>query len=219
MLEVKELTHAYANSEPLYENVNLSFDQSKVYTFVGASGSGKTTFLSFIAGLDSPQTGEITIDDKNINKIGLTNYRRTKIAMIFQQYNLMSYMSAIDNVLTALDITKSSHRGDKQFVLDSLKNVGISEEKARKNVQKLSGGEQQRVAIARALVVDATTVIADEPTGNLDAANSEMILKLFQDLAHNHHKTVIIVTHDSEIAKQGDVKIELKDNQFKVSNN
>lgn len=218
MLTVKNLTHWYGQADkPLYENVDLSFDSDKVYTIVGASGSGKTTFLSFIAGLDKPQKGDIFLDGKNIKKIGATNYRKHKVAIVFQQYNLLTYMSALDNILTALSVTDSGHKGEKQYVLDSLKSVGIEEADAKKNVQKLSGGQQQRVAIIRAMLVDANIVIADEPTGNLDGENSEMIIKLFQDLAHEHHKTVIIVTHDPKIADQGDVKISLEDREFVVA--
>ncbi|MCT3035425.1 ABC transporter ATP-binding protein [Pediococcus parvulus] len=218
MLTVKNLTHWYGQADkPLYEDVDLSFDSDKVYTIVGASGSGKTTFLSFIAGLDKPQKGDIFLDSINIKKIGATNYRKHKVAIVFQQYNLLNYMSALDNILTALSVTDSEHKGEKQFVLDSLKGVGIEEADAKKNVQKLSGGQQQRVAIIRAMLVDANIVIADEPTGNLDGENSAMIIKLFQDLAHEHHKTVIIVTHDPKIADQGDVKISLENREFVVA--
>jgi putative ABC transport system ATP-binding protein len=126
-------------------------------------------------------------------------------------------MSALDNVLTALAVTDSEHKNDKQYVLDALKSVGIDEADAKKNVQQLSGGQQQRIAIIRAMLVDANIVIADEPTGNLDDENSAMIIKLFQDLAHEHHKTVIIVTHDTKIAQKGDVQIKLADHQFVAS--
>ncbi|AVL00966.1 ABC transporter ATP-binding protein [Pediococcus inopinatus] len=218
MLTVKNLTHWYGKADkPLYEDVNLSFDSDKVYTIVGSSGSGKTTFLSFIAGLDKPQKGDIFLDGTNIKKLGATNYRKHKVAIVFQQYNLLTYMSALDNIMTALSVTDSEHQGEKQYALDSLKSVGIEETDAKKNVQKLSGGQQQRVAIIRAMLVDANIVIADEPTGNLDGENSRMIIKLFQDLAHEHHKTVIIVTHDPEITDQGDVKISLEDRKFVVS--
>ncbi|AEV95812.1 ABC transporter ATP-binding protein [Pediococcus claussenii] len=213
-LQVKELTHAYDGGQPLYENVNLKFDSGKLYTIVGESGSGKTTLLSFLAGLDVPQKGGVYLEDINIRKIGLTNYRKRDVAIVFQQFNLLNYMSALDNILTALSITKSKHRGDRQYVLDMLNKVGINELDARKNVQLLSGGQQQRVAIVRAMLVDAPIVIADEPTGNLDSENSMGIVKMFQGLAHESGKTVIIITHDVNVAEQGDIKIQLKDHQF-----
>lgn len=218
MLTVKNLTHWYGQADkPLYEDVDLSFDTGQVYTIVGASGSGKTTLLSFLAGLDKPQKGDIFLDGKNLKKIGVTNYRKHKVAIVFQQYNLLGYMSALDNILTALSVTGSAHKGERQYVLDTLKRVGINEDDAKKNVQKLSGGQQQRVAIVRALLVDANIVIADEPTGNLDGENAAMIINLFQELAHDHQKSVIIVTHDPHVADQGDVKISLENREFVVA--
>lgn len=218
MLTVKNLTHWYGQADkPLYEDVDLSFDTGQVYTIVGASGSGKTTLLSFLAGLDKPQKGDIFLDGKNLKKIGVTNYRKHKVAIVFQQYNLLGYMSALDNILTALSVTGSAHKGERQYVLDTLKRVGINEDDAKKNVQKLSGGQQQRVAIVRALLVDANIVIADEPTGNLDGENATMIINLFQELAHDHQKSVIIVTHDPHVADQGDVKISLENREFVVA--
>lgn len=218
MLTVKNLTHWYGQADkPLYEDVDLSFDTGQVYTIVGASGSGKTTLLSFLAGLDKPQKGDIFLDGKNLKKIGATNYRKHKVAIVFQQYNLLGYMSALDNILTALSVTGSAHKGERQYVLDTLKRVGINEDDAKKNVQKLSGGQQQRVAIVRALLVDANIVIADEPTGNLDGENAAMIINLFQELAHDHQKSVIIVTHDPHVADQGDVKISLENREFVVA--
>ncbi|GEL16115.1 ABC transporter ATP-binding protein [Pediococcus cellicola] len=218
MLTVKNLTHWYGQADkPLYEDVDLSFDTGQVYTIVGASGSGKTTLLSFLAGLDKPQKGDIFLDGKNLKKIGATNYRKHKVAIVFQQYNLLGYMSALDNILTALSVTGSAHKGERQYVLDTLKRVGINEDDAKKNAQKLSGGQQQRVAIVRALLVDANIVIADEPTGNLDGENAAMIINLFQELAHDHQKSVIIVTHDPHVADQGDVKISLENREFVVA--
>lgn len=218
MLTVKNLTHWYGQADkPLYEDVDLSFDTGQVYIIVGASGSGKTTLLSFLAGLDKPQKGDIFLDGKNLKKIGVTNYRKHKVAIVFQQYNLLGYMSALDNILTALSVTGSAHKGERRYVLDTLKRVGINEDDAKKNVQKLSGGQQQRVAIVRALLVDANIVIADEPTGNLDGENAAMIINLFQELAHDHQKSVIIVTHDPHVADQGDVKISLENREFVVA--
>lgn len=218
MLTVKNLTHWYGQADkPLYEDVDLSFDTGQVHIIVGASGSGKTTLLSFLAGLDKPQKGDIFLDGKNLKKIGVTNYRKHKVAIVFQQYNLLGYMSALDNILTALSVTGSAHKGERRYVLDTLKRVGINEDDAKKNVQKLSGGQQQRVAIVRALLVDANIVIADEPTGNLDGENAAMIINLFQELAHDHQKSVIIVTHDPHVADQGDVKISLENREFVVA--
>lgn len=216
-LTIKHLTHWYTDeSNKLYTDVNLEFESGKFYAIVGESGSGKTTILSFLAGLDLPREGEIAVDGESINKIGLTKYRQRYVATIFQAYNLLTTMTAYQNIETALAVTNSAHKGDRQYILDQLAKVGINEEKAFKNVQKLSGGEQQRVAIVRALLVDAPIVAADEATGNLDHENSELIVDLFKELAHDYGKTVILITHDRDVAKEADVQIELKDHKFTV---
>lgn len=216
-LKIENLSHWYTNEDQkLYENVNLEFEDGKFYSIVGESGSGKTTVLSFLAGLDIPQQGDITVDGISIYKIGLTRYRQKYVSTIYQAYNLLNTMTAYQNIETALEITNSKHRGDKTYILDNLEKVGINHSKAMVPVQKLSGGEQQRVAIVRALLVDAKIVAADEPTGNLDHDNSQIIVNLFKELAREHGKTVIMITHDDQLAQQADIKIRLKQNQFEV---
>lgn len=217
MLEIKNLTHYFKDaSQPLYQDVNLAFEPGKMYAIVGESGSGKTTLLSFLAGLDTPKQGQILLDGEDVNKIGLGNFRRDDVAIIFQSYNLLNYMSAYQNVKSALSITHSQHARDKQYILAALAKVGIDENNAMKNVQQLSGGQQQRVAIVRAMLVDAPIVAADEPTGNLDAENSAAIVELFKALTRELNKTVIIITHDQNVAQQADVQIQLADHQFQI---
>lgn len=214
-LEIKHLTHWYTTADnALYKDVSLTFESGKFYAIVGESGSGKTTLLSFLAGLDVPREGDILVDGVSIKKIGLTAFRQKYVSTIFQSYNLLTTMTAFQNVQTALAITKSKHANDKAYILERLARVGIDEEKAQKNVQRLSGGEQQRVAIVRALLVDAPIVAADEATGNLDHENSEKIVALFAELAHEFGKTVILITHDREVAKQADEQLLLKDHVF-----
>ena len=214
-LEIKHLTHWYTTADnALYKDVSLTFESGKFYAIVGESGSGKTTLLSFLAGLDVPREGDILVDGVSIKKIGLTAFRQKYVSIIFQSYNLLTTMTAFQNVQTALAITKSKHANDKAYILERLARVGIDEEKAQKNVQRLSGGEQQRVAIVRALLVDAPIVAADEATGNLDHENSEKIVALFAELAHEFGKTVILITHDREVAKQADEQLLLKDHVF-----
>ena len=213
-LEIKNLTHWYTTADNALYKVNLTFESGKFYAIVGESGSGKTTLLSFLAGLDVPREGDILVDGVSIKKIGLTAFRQKYVSTIFQSYNLLTTMTAFQNVQTALAITKSKHANDKTYILEQLARVGIDEEKAQKNVQRLSGGEQQRVAIVRALLVDAPIVAADEATGNLDHENSEKIVALFAELAHEFGKTVILITHDREVAKQADEQLLLKDHVF-----
>ncbi|MCS9987869.1 ABC transporter ATP-binding protein [Weissella cibaria] len=214
-LEIKHLTHWYTDRDhKLYEDVNLTFESGRFYAIVGESGSGKTTLLSFLAGLDEPREGDILVDGVSIKEIGLTKFRQKYVSTIFQAYNLLNTMTAFQNVQTALAITGSIHAKDKAYILDQLARVGIDEEKAHKNVQRLSGGEQQRVAIVRALLVDAPIVAADEATGNLDHENSQKIVDLFAELAHKFGKTVILITHDRDVASRADEQLLLQNHVF-----
>ncbi|KIU23290.1 ABC transporter ATP-binding protein [Weissella cibaria] len=214
-LEIKHLTHWYTDRDhKLYEDVNLTFESGRFYAIVGESGSGKTTLLSFLAGLDEPREGDILVDGVSIKEIGLTKFRQKYVSTIFQAYNLLNTMTAFQNVQTALAITGSIHAKDKSYILDQLARVGIDEEKAHKNVQRLSGGEQQRVAIVRALLVDAPIVAADEATGNLDHENSQKSVDLFAELAHEFGKTVILITHDRDVASRADEQLLLQNHVF-----
>lgn len=215
MLEVKEMNYWYQSTQdPLYEDINLTFESGKLYGILGASGSGKTTFLSLIAGLDTPKKGDILYEGQSMKKIGLTKYRNQCVSIVFQSYNLLPYMSAVNNIVTALEITKSTRSNRKAYALEMLARVGITENMAKKNVQHLSGGQQQRVAIVRAMCCDAKLVVADEPTGNLDEQNSQEMIKLFAELAHEQHKCVIVITHERDIANACDVVLELKQKKF-----
>ena len=213
-LHTKNIGYWYTNNpdDYLFKDVNLSFERGKIYAILGQSGSGKTTFLSLLAGLDSPKTGKIYLDDKDINKSGLTNYRKNAVSTIFQAYNLMTYMTARQNVQTALEITNTPVDNAKIDELFEL--VGIPKELIDKPVLQLSGGQQQRVAIVRALATNHNVIIADEPTGNLDEETTQDIVNIFKDITHQQNKTVIIVTHETAVAKETDVVFELKKKQF-----
>lgn len=213
-LHTKNIGYWYTNNpdDYLFKDVNLSFERGKIYAILGQSGSGKTTFLSLLAGLDSPKAGKIYLDDKDINKSGLTNYRKNAVSTIFQAYNLMTYMTARQNVQTALEITNTPV--DNAKIDELFEMVGIPKEMIDKPVLQLSGGQQQRVAIVRALATNHDVIIADEPTGNLDEETTQDIVNIFKDIAHQQNKTVIIVTHETAVAKETDVVFELKKKQF-----
>ncbi|KRM11865.1 ABC transporter ATP-binding protein [Paucilactobacillus suebicus] len=218
MLEVKDVGYWYTHQDDsLFEHVNLSFEAGQSYAIVGQSGAGKTTFLSLLAGLDKPKAGQILYDDRNISEIGLTNYRKNDVSIVFQSYNLFTYMSAIDNLLTAMAITGSKHTGDKKYAIDMLHKLGLAHVQMQKNVQKLSGGQQQRVAIARTMACDANLVVADEPTGNLDEDNTIEVVDLFQKIAHEQGKCVIIVTHEAAVAQMCDHTYKLEKHVFSES--
>lgn len=213
-LRTHNIGYWYTNNpdDYLFKDVNLTFEKGKIYSILGQSGSGKTTFLSLLAGLDSPKAGEIYLEDNDINKSGLTNYRKNSVSTIFQAYNLMTYMTARQNVQTALEISNKPMDNAKIEALFEL--VGIPKEMIDKPVLQLSGGQQQRVAIVRALATEHDLIIADEPTGNLDEETTQDIVNIFKDIAHKQNKTVIIVTHETAVAQETDVTFELKKKQF-----
>ncbi|GAX47804.1 ABC transporter ATP-binding protein [Pseudolactococcus reticulitermitis] len=217
MLETKNLGFWYQNqADTLFKEVNLQFEAGKMYAILGKSGSGKTTFLSLISALESPKEGEILYNTENLDKIGLTRFRRHHLAIVFQAYNLLTYMTAYQNVSSALDISGVKKENKRTFITESLKSVGITEDLCHKKVAQLSGGQQQRVAIVRAMITGADIIVADEPTGNLDAETGREMIALFEKIAHEQGKIVILVTHDSDIAKRSDVTYELKDKVFHV---
>lgn len=200
VLELRNIEYAYEKGNNVLHDVNVKFKAGKVYAIVGTSGEGKTTLLSLIGGLDIPTSGEIKLQGKNINKIGLENYRRYHVSFIFQSYNLIDYMTPIENVNLI----------SKVDAMPILKHVGLTKDEATRNVLQLSGGQQQRVAIARALASDATFLLADEPTGNLDDKTAMNIVDLLKKSAYEHQKCVIIVTHSHDVAKQANMIYSLK---------
>lgn len=200
VLELRNIEYAYEKGKHVLRDINVKFEAGKIYAIVGASGEGKTTLLSLIGGLDIPTSGEIKSQEKNINDIGLDNYRRHHVSFIFQSYNLIDYMTPIENVNLI----------SKVDAMPILKHVGLTKDEATRNVLQLSGGQQQRVAIARALASDATFLLADEPTGNLDDKTAMNIVSLLKKSAYEHQKCVIIVTHSHQVAKQADMIYSLK---------
>lgn len=213
-LRTHNIGYWYTNNpdDYLFKNVNLTFKKGKVYSILGQSGIGKTTFLSLLAGLDSPKAGKIYLEDNDINKSGLTNYRKHSVSTIFQAYNLMTYMTARQNVQTALEI--SNKPVDNAKIEELFELVGIPKEMIDKPVLQLSGGQQQRVAIVRALATEHDLIITDEPTGNLDEETTQDIVNIFKDIARKQNKTIIIVTHETAVAQETDVTFELKKKQF-----
>jgi putative ABC transport system ATP-binding protein len=217
LLSFKNVSYWYTDKEtPLFQSVNIDFYKNTFYTITGSSGSGKTTFLSLAGGLDKPREGDIEYDGKSIQKMGLGKFRHDYVSIVFQSYNLIPYMTAYQNIASAMAITGTKVENQEDFILKMLAKVGISEEQAKQRVLTLSGGQQQRVAITRAFCCDTELIVADEPTGNLDDETSKDILKLFIDLAHQENKCVIMVTHDPQIAAQSDVNIQLSNGSFRM---
>ena len=204
-LELKNVSYAYEKGKAVLQNVSAELETGKMYAILGPSGSGKTTLLSLLGGLDVPTQGSVLFDGEDITTKGLEHHRRSHISLIFQSYNLIDYMTPVENVrLTAkLDATPI------------LERLGLEQDEITRNVLKLSGGQQQRVAIARALASDAPVILADEPTGNLDADTAEEITAILKESAHTFGKCVVVVTHSGEVAKQADVVLEIKRGHLK----
>ncbi|WP_078548860.1 ABC transporter ATP-binding protein [Litchfieldia alkalitelluris] len=222
LLEFNSINYWYKHENKKHDilkNINVGFEKGTFYTIVGPSGSGKTTFLALASALDVPKDGTIFYDGKDIRKIGLSKFRNKYVSIVFQSYNLLPYMSGLQNVVTAMEITGSPQKNKKQYALDVLQKVGIDEKQAKQKVLTLSGGQQQRVSIARALSCESDLIVADEPTGNLDEDTAKEIIRLFQDLAHKENKCIIVVTHDLSISSISDINVKLSKGEIKIVKN
>ena len=205
ILSVQHVSYIYENTkQPVLKDISVDFEMGKLYSIIGKSGSGKTTFLSLLSGLDACTEGEILYDGKDLSEINRDFYRARDIGVIFQGYNLLLNKTAYENIELSMAISKAEQQGDKAYILNLLKSVGINEDTAYRKVLKLSGGEQQRVGIARALSHDPAIILADEPSGNLDHETENEIIRILADLAHEQNKCVIIVTHSRKITKKAD---------------
>ena len=202
ILEIKNVTYNYSNSnEKVLYSVNQKFE-------IGKSGAGKSTLLSLLAGLDKPGKGQILFKGSDIEKDGYSNHRKNNISLVFQNYNLIDYLTPIENVRLV----------NKNASETILLELGLDKSQINRNVMKLSGGQQQRVAIARALVSEAPIILADEPTGNLDVDTAGEIIEILKKLAKERNKCVIVVTHSKEVANSADIILELRDKKLKKIN-
>lgn len=206
IMEIKRVRYFYDNKRNILKSVNMDFETGKMYVIVGPSGCGKTTLLSLLGGLDSPSDGQVLFQEEDIEKKGLAYHRKNNVAFIFQSYNLIDYMTPAENVALT----------SKLPPLPILERLGLTKEEAKRNILKLSGGQQQRVAIARALASDASVILADEPTGNLDEDTAMEITNILKECAHQMNKCVIIVTHSNELAKQADVILKLRKAELQI---
>ena len=215
ILKLEDLCYSYIDGgyeRQILKNLSFEFEEKKFYTILGPSCSGKTTLLSIIAGLDFAKSGHVYFRDKEITKSNVGKYRRNDISIVFQQYNLISYLTAVENVMLAMSETDNELPKDKKNVAyNLLERFGIVRSKADRMVGQLSGGEQQRVSIARSLASNVDLIFADEPTGNLDTATEIEIINIFKELAEEYGKTIIVVTHSNQVAEMSDQRVLLKD--------
>lgn len=220
MLEVKNVSKTFNTpSGPVtaLKDVSLKVKTGEFVSIVGKSGSGKSTLLSILGALDTPTDGTITVDDTAIEKLSAhqqTKYRGKKIGFVFQQYNLVPNLTALENVVLALEFGDypAASRVDRAVKL--LESVGIEDDQQGRRPTRLSGGQQQRVSIARALANEPAYILADEPTGNLDSATGKKIFDLLHDLSRNQNTTIVVVTHDLDIAGKTDKTFTLIDGKI-----
>ena len=205
ILTLKDVAYSYEeSSKKVFENLSYTFESGKIYAVVGRSGAGKTTLLSLLSGLETPTEGAVCFKDQDIRKIDRYKYRSRYVGIIFQSFNLLPHLTAMENVILSMDVSGIKYSDKKKKAMEPLKKVGLEEGEAKRRVLKLSGGQQQRVAIARALSYDPEVILADEPTGNLDKETEDEIMKIFHQLVREEDKCIIIVTHSEEVSAQAD---------------
>ncbi len=206
ILEFSNLKYSYDGKQGVLKGISGQMELGKMYAILGPSGCGKTTLLSLLGGLDSPESGQILFAGKDIAQTGLADHRRNHVSFIFQSYNLIDYLTPVENVALT----------SKLPPLPILERLGLTKEESKRNVMKLSGGQQQRVAIARALASEAPVILADEPTGNLDEDTAQDITGILKESARQMGKCVVVVTHSNELAKRADVVFRLKKGELSV---
>ncbi len=200
VLSFSNLSYSYDRKRNVFSNISAEMELGKIYAILGASGCGKTTLLSLLGGLDTAARGKILFNGKDIMESGLENHRRNHVSFIFQSYNLIDYMTPVENVALTSKLPAEP----------VLEKMGLTKEEMKRNVLQLSGGQQQRVAIARALASEAPVILADEPTGNLDEDTAMSIMQILEESVRRMKKCAVIVTHSHEIAKRADVVFHLK---------
>lgn len=216
MVELKELSKSYCDAEKQRKvlcQVDMQVGKGEFLAIRGRSGSGKTTLLNLIAGIDSPDRGEVLIEGTSIHSLSPREraaYRRDNIGFVFQFFHLLPTLKVIENVSLPAELAKVNQKHAEERALALLEKVGLSD-RANDFPDRLSGGEQQRVAIARALIQEPKVILADEPTGNLDAAMGDQILDLLLDMARSPDRTLILVTHSHQIATRADRTLTIKE--------
>lgn len=217
MLEVLDLKKEFRSGDSrvmAVGGVTFTVPTGSFAAIVGKSGSGKSTLLALLGALEKATSGSIKVDERDIVRLPdrkLIKYRREKIGFVFQNYNLIPNLSALENVMLPMEFAGVSRRQRKERAVHLLNQVGITDDKQLRKPARLSGGEQQRVSIARSLANQPKLILADEPTGNLDSNTSKMIVNLLRDLSRSENTTIVVVTHDLNITEHTDMTFQLKD--------
>ncbi|MBQ6486802.1 ABC transporter ATP-binding protein [Candidatus Saccharibacteria bacterium] len=213
VLSLKDVNYRYKDAkkdEYVLRDINYGFKKGKTYAIKGRSGSGKTTLLSLISGLEKNYEGEIRYKNRSLKRMDLDNYRSKNIGIVFQSYNLLPHLTALENIVLSMDVSKVKVKDKKKLASKLVEEVGLDSSMNNRRILKLSGGEQQRIAIARSLSYNPEIILADEPTGNLDRETENEIMKIFNTLAHEQDKCIIIVTHSQNVCDSVDEVYELK---------
>ena len=207
VLSVQQVSFSYRTKYQTVhavKEVSCSMEPGFLYALVGKSGSGKTTFLSLLAGLEKPDTGTILFCGSDLSTMDIDEYRRSHASVIYQNFNLFPFLSVLENVMYPMLLNKQARAQAENRAKEVLEQMGLGSHYWKRLPAMLSGGEQQRVAIARALANDTKLILADEPTGNLDSENTRNIVDLLKKLAHENGCTVVVVTHDEAVADAAD---------------
>jgi putative ABC transport system ATP-binding protein len=214
ILSLQSVRYAYSNKYQTVEalnDVNCSFEQGLMYAIIGKSGSGKSTMLSLMAGLDLPNEGDVLFNGASTRTFDLDTFRRNDVAMIYQSFRLFPLLTALENVMYPMELHGVRPREAKRSAEEYIKSVGLTKAVFNRFPSMLSGGEQQRIAIARALAMNTNIILADEPTGNLDSTTSRNIITLLARLAHERNYCVVVVTHDMGVLDMMDVTFHMRD--------
>jgi ABC-type lipoprotein export system ATPase subunit len=195
-------------------DVSCTFEQGGFYAIIGESGSGKSTFLSLLAGLDVPSEGEIYVQGQSLNQMDRDAYRLNQASVVYQSFHLFPLLTALENVMLPMEFKKIRKKEAADRAAKLLLRVGLTERIFRQFPKMMSGGEQQRVAIARAVAAGGEIILADEPTGNLDSENEQKIVELLKELAHEDGYTVIVITHNQKVAEETDHVFRMSDGKM-----
>jgi len=220
MLEVKNLVKTFSSGDTVVtaaDDITLSVPDGEFAAIVGRSGSGKSTLLSLLGALDKPTSGNIVVGGKDVTKMhdhNLIAYRGRTIGFVFQNYNLVPNLSALENVMLPMEFAKVPKAERQERARHLLAEVGLEPDQMDRRPARLSGGQQQRVAIARALANKPSLILADEPTGNLDSGTGKKIFDLLHELSRKENTTILVVTHDLDIAGKADAMVKLEDGRL-----
>ena len=216
-LELQNVGYSYNGKELVLRHVNYRFEGGRIYAITGRSGAGKTTLLSLLSQLTKPTEGKILYNGLDVSEVDQYLYRSQYAGVIFQSFNLLMHLTAVENVMLSMDIAGVKKENNRAYAMELLEKVGHSKEESQRRILKLSGGQQQRVAIARAVSYDPSILLADEPTGNLDEDTQDEIMEIFKGLAYEEQKCIILVTHSPVVASLADEVYALTDTK-KIKN-